>query len=40
MKNTMKEQRVKRHGKTKKIVFNNKKEFVRGYSFMTSAKKV
>ena len=32
----MKEQSVKRHRKTKKIMFNSKKEFVRVYSFMTS----
>ena len=34
----MKEQRVKRQRKTKKIIFNSKKEFVRVYSFMTSPK--
>ena len=37
-KKAMKEQRVKRQRK-KKIIFNSKKEFVRGHSFMTSAKK-
>ena len=40
MKKTMKEQRVKKHRKTKKIIFNSNKQFVRGHSFMTSAKKV
>ena len=39
MKKTMKEQRVKKHRKTKKIIFNSNKQFVRGHSFMTSAKK-
>ena len=40
MKKTMTEQRVKGHRKTKKIIFNGKKEFVRGHSFMTSARKI
>ena len=38
-KKTMKEQRVNRQRKTKKIIFNSKKEFVRDHSFMTSTKK-
>ena len=35
----MKEQRVKRQRKTKKVIFKSKKEFVKGHSFMTSSKK-
>ena len=38
LKKTMKEQRVKRQKKTKNIIFNSKKDFVRGHSFMTSTK--
>ena len=40
MKKTTKEQRVKRQRKKKKkVIFKSKKEFLRGHSFMTSAKK-
>ena len=40
MKETMKEQRVERQkNKNKSIIFNSKKEFLRGHSFTTSAKK-
>ena len=35
----MKEQRVRRQRRTKKIIFNGKKEFVRGDSFMTFTKR-
>ena len=38
-KKTMKEQRVRRQRRTKKIIFNGKKEFVRGDSFMTFTKR-
>ena len=40
LKKTIKEQRVKRQRKTKNIIFNSKKDFVRGHSFMTSTKYV
>ena len=39
MKKTMREKRVKRQRKTKKIIFNSKKEFVRGHLFMASPEK-
>ena len=34
----MKEQKVKRQGKAKKLIFNSKKEFVMAHSFMTPTK--
>ena len=34
----MKEQKVKRKRKAKKIIFNSKKEFVMAHSFMTLTK--
>ena len=39
IRKTMKEQRMKRQRKTKKIIFNSKIEFVRGRSFTMPAKK-